>query len=157
MESSQFINQTRLSKKQLQLHVKQQQSQNYFLDSPHEAYQQSRCQFFTSPSAHFPPPPEYPPANLHPPQQQQSHCVFEQPSPSHRRPNIKKFHQSDPNSIELCIDYENQHGNHVGVDEESVSDTSYFVRARSLLAIKLLRERVQPRQKSLSFPHLNFT
>ena len=127
MESSQFINQTRLSKKQLQLHV-QQQNQKYFLDSPHDNYQQSRCQYFTSvttpPSAHFPPPPEYP--NIHhqpqPHQTQQNHCVFEQPSPSHRRPNIKKF-QPDPNGIEVCsIDYENQHNNHVGGVDSSVSD-----------------------------------
>lgn len=135
MESSQFINQTRLSKKQLQLHV-QQQNQKYFLNSPHDSYQQSRCQYFTSvttpPSTHFPPPPEYV-TNHHPQQQQQqlqlqqqNHCVFEQPSPSHRRPNIKKFHQSDPNSIEVCIDYENQHNNHVGGVDPSVSDVSNY-------------------------------
>lgn len=127
MESSQFINQTRLSKKQLQLHV-HQQNQKYFLDSPHDNYQQSRCQYFTSvttpPSAHFPPPPEYPNIHHQPPHQtQQNHCVFEQISPSHRRPNIKKFHQPDPNGIEVCsIDYENQHNNHVGGVDSSVSD-----------------------------------
>jgi len=127
MESSQFINQTRLSKKQLQLHVQQQQqNQNkFFLDSPHDnnyhiQQQQQRCQYFpsTSPIPHFPGPPisiDYP---------QNAQCLFEQPpqqqhsqkiaSPTHRLASIKKFHQSDPNSIEVCIDYENHHNN-VGV------------------------------------------
>jgi len=128
MESSQFINQTRLSKKQLQLHL-QQQNQKYFIDSPRDSdFPQQRCQYFagTSPPVpHFPPPPptesfSLPPSSQQ--QQQQQHCAFEQPSPSHRRSNIKKFHQSDPNSIEVCIDYENQHNNHVGGGIESVSD-----------------------------------
>lgn len=140
MESSQFINQTRLSKKQLQLHV-QQQNQKYYIESPHDNYQHSRCQYFTSvttpPSAHFPPPPEYPAANMH----QQNHCVFEQPSPSHRRPNIKKFHQSDPNSIELCIDYENQH-NHVGGIDPSVSEVPWKFRFGSFLFLFSIRNEL---------------
>jgi hypothetical protein len=138
MESSQFINQTRLSKKQLQqFHVQQQQNQQkFFLDSPaNDNYQPSRCQYFNSvttpTSAHH-----YPPSGLsnghhqtmpsqhHPPG---NHCAFEQASPSHRHTNIKKFHQSDPNSIEVCIEYENQHNSHhVGVDPSSVSDDFSF-------------------------------
>lgn len=125
MESSQFINQTRLSKKQLQLHVQQQNQNKYFLDSPvhlhHDNnYTQQRCQYITkkSPSSppipHFPAPPDYPPNHT---------IIFDQPSPSHRTPrggggvkSLKKFHQSDPNSIEVCgIDYENQQHNNVGV------------------------------------------
>ena len=131
MESSQFINQTRLSKKQLQLHVQQQNQNKYILSSPvhhhHHShdnnYTQQRCQYFTKsttspaspPIPHFPAPPDYPPNHS---------IIFEQPSPSHRRggggggKTLKKhFHQSDPNSIEVCtIDYENQqHNNNVGV------------------------------------------
>ncbi|CRK89834.1 CLUMA_CG003485, isoform A [Clunio marinus] len=123
MESSQFINQQRLSKKQLQLHA-QQQNQKYFLDSPHDNYQQSRCQYFTSvttpPSSHFTPQVEYPSATHH---HRQNACMYDQQSPTHHRhghSNVKKFHQSDPNSIEVCIDYENQHNNHVGVVESSI-------------------------------------
>lgn len=117
MESSQFINQTRLSKKQLQLHVQQQQNQNkYYLNSPHDInyhqlQPQQRCQYISS----NPPIPHY-----------QGSSSLEYPtisnatilqSPTHRRIlNVKKFnhHPTDPNSIEVCIDYENQHNN-VGV------------------------------------------
>lgn len=133
MESSQFINQTRLSKKQLQqFHVQQQQNQQkFFLDSPaNDNYQPSRCQYFnavgTPTSAHYPPSGlsnghhQTMPLQHHQPG---NHCAFEQSSPPHRHTNIKKFHQSDPNSIEVCIEYENQHNSHrVGVDPSSVSD-----------------------------------
>lgn len=114
MESSQFINQMRLSKKQLQLHV-QQQNQKYYIDSPQDNYPQSQCQYFTSvttPTLH-----EYPAANQHQPSQ----CLYEQSSPSHRRPNKKKFHKSDPNSIEVCINYENNHNEMRGA-ESSVGE-----------------------------------
>jgi hypothetical protein len=138
MESSQFINQTRLSKKQLQLHVQQQNQNKYILTSPihhhhnHDSsytQQQQRCQYFakasptTQPIPHFPAPPDYPPNHS---------IIFEQPSPSHQRHHLrsggggvgggvgkslkKHFHQPDPNSIEVCtIDYENQQHNNVGV------------------------------------------
>lgn len=151
MESSQFINQTRLSKKQLQFHVQQQQNQKYFLDSPaNDNYQQSRCQYFNSvttpPSAHYPS--DFPPNNLSnghhqtlPHHQANSHCGFEQASPSHRHNNIKKFHQSDPNSIEVCIDYENQHNSQrVGVDPSSVSDVLETI---SLSAIPFASSRAR--------------
>lgn len=127
MESSQFINQTRLSKKQLQ---QQQNSNKFFLDSPHDnnyhiQQQQQRCQYYASnpPIPHFPGPPltiDYP---------QNTQCIFEQQqnsqkisSPSHRLANVKKFHQSDPNSIEVCIDYEN-HLNNVGVVGNSMASS----------------------------------
>lgn len=141
MESSQFINQTRLSKKQLQLHVQQQNQNKYILSSPihhhhnhdtnytpqQQQQQQPRCQYLsktsptTQPIPHFPAPPDYPPNHS---------IIFEQPSPSHHRHlrsvggtggrGLKKhFHQQspDPNSIEVCtIDYENQQQhNNVGV------------------------------------------
>lgn len=138
MESSQFINQTRLSKKQLQLHVQQQNQNKYILSSPvhhhhHHShdnnYTQQRCQYFTKsvtspaspPIPHFPAPPDYPPNHS---------IIFEQPSPSHRKgggggggKTLKKhFHQSDPNSIEVCtIDYENQQHNNVGVGNGGTS------------------------------------
>lgn len=88
-------NQIRLSQKQLQLHLQQQQ-QKFFMDN-HE-------QFYPSPSAsppipHFPPPPEYPPPN------HQSYDI--QQSPASRSSN-KKYHHTapDPNRIEVCIEYQ---------------------------------------------------
>ena len=149
MEPSTFINQTRLSQKQLKLHFQQQQQQqqNFYLDSQIDhKYQQHhppRCQYYPSPSAttqpitplslsHFPPPPlEYPPSLIQQQKQHSFHCDFNQQqqqlSPSHCRTNSKKHHQTqDPNSIEICMDYQmnqqqNNKMNYVG-GEQSVSD-----------------------------------
>lgn len=153
MESSQFINQTRLSKKQLQLHVQQQNQNKYILSSPvhhHHShdnnYTQQRCQHFakSSPSSppipHFPAPPDYPPNHS---------IIFDQPSPSHHGGRVgciggngggigkglkKYFHQSDPNSIEVCtIDYENQQHNNVGVGNGKASSVSVCTQSWNFL------------------------
>ncbi|KAG5682619.1 hypothetical protein PVAND_011961 [Polypedilum vanderplanki] len=123
MEPSQFINQTRLSKKQqqLQLHTQQSKANKFFCDSSHETnyhQKQQRCPFIptaaitTPPITHFPGPPQDYHHHHYVPQQQQQQLMM---SP-HRRPQtMKKFHhQPDLNSIEVCIEYENQHNN-VGV------------------------------------------
>lgn len=120
MDSSQFINQQQLSRKQLPLHLIQQ-NQKYFLDNPQDNYyQQSRCQHFTpvTPPAH---PQKFTP-NFH--QQLPPGQCFKQPSPSHRRPKTKKNHRSDPNCIEMYIDYENQYNNSENVLDPSVSRAS---------------------------------
>ena len=145
----------RLTQKQLilqqqrQLNQQQhQQQQNFFLDKnqndhkyQHQHQHPPRCQYYPSSTAttpitspplpHFPPPPEYPPPSN---QQLQHnfHCDFNQQqqhqlSPSHCRTNTKKHHQTqDPNSIEICMDYQmnqqqNNQMNYVG-GEQSVSD-----------------------------------
>ena len=100
MDSCQFLKKTRLTKKQMQL--RQQQNQRYILNSPHGNYKQVQCQHFTpdkaQTSTHFPPPLEYP-----------AH---------HHLNQYHTFQKSNPNSIKICSDYENQHDNQV----ELVSD-----------------------------------
>lgn len=142
MESSQFINQTRLSQKQqLQLHAQQQQqhqsqSNKFYRNSPHEnnyhqqqQQQPARYQYFTPAAITSPTIPQYPGSlqNPHchyvPQQQQQQHLI----SPTHsRRPqNVKKFHhQSDLNSIEVCSEYENQQSNNASVIGSSKASSS---------------------------------
>ncbi|CAO1385931.1 unnamed protein product [Diamesa serratosioi] len=148
MEPSTFINQTRLSQNQLKLHFQQQQQhlnqqqQNFYLNSQidhkHQHNHPQRCQYYPSLSAitpsittpslsHFPP---LPPPSEYPPQlNQQQHnfnCDFNQQqqlSPSHCRSNTKKHHQTqDPNSIEICMDYQmnqqqNNQMNYVGGEQ----------------------------------------
>lgn len=113
-------NQIKLSQKQLQLHLEQQQ-QKYYLDN-HDIYQQ-QGKFYPSPTAtppmpHFPPPPEYPPPNHQP-------CNFPTSPASNQksRQHKKKSHHNnvpDPNSIEVCIDYHSQHNNVDGLDISEV-------------------------------------
>lgn len=111
MESSQLINQKRLSREQLQLRV---QGPKYYRDIPHDNYQQSRCQYFTSvttpTSVHFLPPAEYT-EGISP----QNHGAFElqPPNISSHHQNYRKFNQNDSNSVEVHIE------NHL--DDQSVS------------------------------------
>lgn len=136
MEPSQFINQTRLSKKQqLQLHAQQHQQQSqsnkFFHDSPHDnnyhqqqPQQPARCQYFPPAAITSPPVPHFPgPPQHYVPQPTTQQLM----SPTHhRRPqSVKKFHhQPDLNSIEVCIEYENQHSSGVGSKAPSSSSSS---------------------------------
>ena len=105
MEPSTFINKTRLSQKQLQIHQQQR-----IVFENHNRYQQHN-NVQVPQISHFPPPPDYPPPQQHMHQihqmQQFQNCqqIHQQPIPAQRCRQMPKKCRQDVN---VCIEYENE-------------------------------------------------